>query len=126
MLARFRALARPLAVLALVAFAAPAFAAECRPISGTPGAEDTMPCCVQPASGASLGADCCAVEQNTPAPTRVPSAPEAPRRIDVRTDLAVLALPSPSLPAVHAGWLPESTVAPPLERLYLRLSVIRR
>ena len=126
MLSRFRVLARPFAVLALVAFAAPAFAAECQPLPGMPGGKDPMPCCLQAATAASLGADCCAVGQNNPAPAQVPAAPEAPRRVDVRTDLAVLALPSPALPADHAGWLPESTVAHPLERLYLRLSVIRR
>lgn len=119
-----RRLARPVAILALTALLAPAAVAECH----MPGSGERMPCCVHDdgaAAASSFNADCCTVQrptssndQSTPVQTR---GPETQRGVAVPSTAAFQ--PCDSL---QAASVETTTAGPPFERLYQRLSSIRR
>lgn len=122
MLSILRRFAAPVALVAMAVLAAPTVAFECRVFA----AEDGMPCCkrTQPAP-ASFDGDCCTIAPATPGPTQTPSAPGAAAQIPAPgSTVAVFAATIPSAPRVPGTFV--SSASPPLDRLSLNLSAVRR
>jgi hypothetical protein len=123
MLPTLRRLAARIALVAMALIAAPAVTTECRLFA----ADEGMPCCkrTQPAP-ATLDGDCCTLAPSAPTPTQVPSAPttSAPSmKAPIVTAVVIAAVIVPTSQAQPSS---VSTVSPPLERLSLNLSAIRR
>jgi hypothetical protein len=124
MLSILRRLARPCSAVLLVMFAMPAWTPDCF----DPATGETMPCCLDgQRSGSTLDGACCNVKSEPPSPNRAPSAAplrETPTKTILSTPIAAASL---HLTAAHAPALtPIMEAGPPLDRLYLRLSIIRR
>ena len=120
-----RRLARPLGFVIVLAMAAPALALDCRELSAMSG--DTMPCCQPSGTEAGLNADCCAVRSEQDGSTQPPATAAAARSASdaVLATSALLTFDGPApLPGI-AACHPADT-GPPVDRLYIRFSVIRR
>ena len=123
MFAISRRLTRPIVAIALLAFGSPALAADCVEMSL---ASSGMACCLQHDGGsAGLKPDCCSVQTPGPAPER--PAGTAPSKGPGLSVAATADLASTALPLSSADWAAtHPAFRPPLDRLYLRFSVIRR
>jgi hypothetical protein len=125
MLSCLRRSARALSVLALLAFLAPAAAADCREISALTGS--AMACCTGPIDDPGFWADCCAMGGDWPASERPASTAASARASSeaLATAAPAVMLGEPILtPSLSAFQLldPDS----PPDRLYIRFGVIRR
>lgn len=125
MLTLLRRLARPLGFVIVLAMAAPALALDCREISAMSG--DTMPCCQPSGSETGLNADCCAVRSEQDGSTQPPATAAAARSASNAVPAASALLPFDG-PALLPGLAASNPAdaGPPLDRLYIRFSVIRR
>ena len=125
MLFRVRRFARPFSLLLLLAFAAPAAVVEC---AGAPAsAAGRMDCCHKATTAPAMDPNCCAMEQQVPAPEQ-PATPATSRSFDRSASAALLPAAGPAVPGPLAALVPEPVNTGPerFDRLYLRLSSIRR
>jgi hypothetical protein len=126
MLSRLRRLARPLSALALLLLLAPAHVSGSRDLAGHDDA--SMPCCMTHEDGSSgIKADCCAMQQQDPDASSRPAGTFPGTRNPDGKALAqatVILHAAVSIPGPSRSTDPIDS-APPPERLYLRLSVIR-
>lgn len=122
MFAISRRLTRPIVAIALLAFASPALASDWVELSRASAA---MGCCIQHDGGsAGLKPECCSVQTPAPAPER--PAGTAPSKGPGLSVAATADLASTALPLSSGDWADTHPQVPPLDRLYLRFSVIRR
>lgn len=126
MIPLLRRLARPLSVLTLAALLTPAVPAECRPLDAPD--QHGMPCCARNAdAGSTFDGDCCALTQQPSLPHRAPASAPAARQ-DAAAGLAASQFSGSLSTALTLVAQPLTGFfdGPPTERLFLRLSVIRR
>lgn len=126
MLSNLRRIARPSSIVLLLAFVAPQVPAECQALAGASG--DSMSCCIKAGSDReTFDSTCCSVQPTTPAPDRAPAPVPAERHSEGKLSGASTP-PGPGAAPISPA-VSSSTVmgaGPPADRLYLRLSVIRR
>lgn len=120
-----RRLARPLSALLVVAFLAPASMAKCPPPPES--GMTAMECCQHAAGSPAMDPNCCAMRQEAPAPGN-PATPVTLRSSDQSMPVALAPETTPAVlhaaaPTPHGG---ANTGPENLDRLYLRLSSIRR